>query len=58
MIYVYKMWDFWNGYWIQYTSSDREQIEDSDSLFFITEAEIKSVEHPSPTVAICPKKTD
>lgn len=34
-IYVYKMWDFWNGYWTADTSSNRERIDDLDSYYWM-----------------------
>lgn len=34
-IYVYKLWDFWNGYWITDTESNREKIDDSDDKYYV-----------------------
>ncbi len=35
MIYVYELWDFWNGYWIDDTEENRNKIDDSDSKYWM-----------------------
>ncbi len=35
MIYVYKLWDFWNGYWIDDTEENRNKIDDSDNKYWM-----------------------
>ncbi|MEM6399135.1 MAG: hypothetical protein AAF757_02725 [Cyanobacteria bacterium P01_D01_bin.116] len=37
MIYVYKIWDFWSGYWIPDTEFNREKIDDSDDKYYMDE---------------------
>lgn len=34
-IYVYKLWDFWNGYWTPDTESNREKIDGSDDKYYV-----------------------
>ncbi|MEH2079597.1 MAG: hypothetical protein V7K89_06165 [Nostoc sp.] len=35
MIYVYKMWDFHNGYWTFDSPEKREKIDDSDDWYWM-----------------------
>jgi len=35
MIYIYKMWDFWNGYWAEDTPETRDNVDDSDNWYYM-----------------------
>ena len=37
MIYVYKMWNFHNGYWTADSPAKREKIDDSDDWYWMDE---------------------
>jgi hypothetical protein len=41
MIYVYKIWDFHNGYWTTDSPEKREKIDDSDDWYWMNEETYK-----------------